>query len=103
MEETSSSERSVRLPTFDGKAKSFMLWWIRFRAFATVYKFITALKPTYEANMPATEEEVLDEAVPSDKLKIEARKRNAVAMANFAMSFIDETTIGLLYKAMSPE
>jgi hypothetical protein len=101
--ESSSGERSVRLPTFDGKSKTFMIWWIRFRAFATVYKFIEAVKPEDEAHMPATEGEVLDETVPADLLQIAARKRNAVAMANFAMSFTDETTIGMIYKAITTE
>jgi hypothetical protein len=104
MEERSSGERSVRLPTFDGKFKSFMIWWIRFRAYATVYKFVEALKPIDEVNLPETEEEVLVvEAAPVNLLKIQARKRNAVAMANFAMSFTDETTMGMIYKSISPE
>ena len=93
----------MRLPTFDGKFKSFMIWWICFRAFATVYKFIEAVKPVDEANLPSNEGEVLDETIPADILKIAARKRNAVAMANFAMSFTDETAMGMIYKAISPE
>ena len=91
------------MPTFDGKFKSFMIWWIRFRAFATVYKFIEALAPVDEANLPNTEGDVLDEAIPADMLKIAARKRNAVAMANFAMSFTDETTLGMIFKAISTD
>jgi hypothetical protein len=101
--EESRGERSVRLPTFEGKSKSFMIWWIRFRAFATVCKFIEAVKPVGEAHLPATEGEVLDEAVPADLLQIAAQKRNAVAMANFAMSFTDETAMGLIHKAISAE
>jgi hypothetical protein len=48
--------------------------------FATVYKFVEALKSTNEANLPASEDEVLDETIPADQLKSVARKRNAVAM-----------------------
>jgi hypothetical protein len=93
----------VKLPTFDGKSKSSMIWWIRFRAFATVYKFIEAVKPVDEAHMPATEGDVLHEAIPADLSQIAARERNAVAMANFAMSFTDETAMGLIHKAISTE
>jgi hypothetical protein len=97
----SSDNRSVRLPLFDGKVKSFMLWWIRFRAYATMYKFVVALRPVNEASLPATEEEVLDETIPADILKIAAKKRHAVAMANYAMAFTDEATMGMIYKAIT--
>jgi hypothetical protein len=56
-----------------------------------------------EAHLPATEGEVLDEAVPADPLWIAARKRNSVGMANFAISFTDETAMGMIYKAISTE
>ena len=92
MEEETTS-RSVRLPTFDGKFKSFMIWWIRFRAFATVYKFIEALAPVDEADLPNTEGDVLHVAIPADMLKIVARKRNAEAISNFALSLTYETTL----------
>jgi hypothetical protein len=79
-----------------------MLWWICFRAFATVYKFVMALRPTDKASLLPSEEEVLDDTVPADLLKIAARKRNAVAMANFALSFTNETTMGMIYKSITP-
>jgi hypothetical protein len=63
MEEDSSGTRSVRLPTFDGKFKSFMIWWICFRAFVTVHKFVEALKAEDEAHLPAREDAVLVETV----------------------------------------
>jgi hypothetical protein len=99
--EESSGERLVRLPTFNGKFESFMIWWIRFRAFATVCKFIETLKPKDEADMPTTEGEVLVETVLADALKIAAEKRNAAAMANFAMSFTDETAVGVICEGIS--
>jgi hypothetical protein len=52
----SRGERWVRLPTFDGKFKSFVIWWIRCRVFATVCQFIGAVKPVHEAHLPPTED-----------------------------------------------
>lgn len=31
------------MPTFSGKDSEYQMWWIRFRAYATVYKFVEAL------------------------------------------------------------
>jgi hypothetical protein len=98
----SSSEKSVRLPTFDGAHKTFQLWWTRFVAFATVYKFVEAInKDAPDPSMPASDAEILDENDDADKIKIAAKKRNSVAMANLSMAFTSEGTMGLVYKAMT--
>jgi hypothetical protein len=39
----SASKKGVKLPNFDGDSKKFQLWWTRFCAYATVYKFRQAL------------------------------------------------------------
>ena len=101
--ENSSGERLLRLPIFDKKSKLFMIWWIRFRAYATFNKFMESLKAEDETHLPASEAEVLVETVPAEALQIAARKRNTVAIANFAMSFTDETTMGMIYKAISQD
>jgi hypothetical protein len=96
----SSSERTVRLPSFDGKMKSFLVWWVHFRVYATVNKFVTALKPIDEADFPASEDEVLDETNKAGLAKAAARRRNAVAMTNYyAMAFTCETTLGMIVKS----
>ena len=98
----SSSDKSVRLPMFDGAHKNFQLWWTRFVAYATVYKFVEAInKDAPDPSMPASDAELLDETVDADKTKIAAKKRNAVAMANLSMAFTSEGTMGLVYKAMT--
>jgi hypothetical protein len=57
-----SSEKSVRLPMFDGSHKNFQLWWTRFVAYTTVYNFVEVVrKDASEADMPSSEMEVLDE------------------------------------------
>jgi hypothetical protein len=101
---SSSYDKSVKLPTFDGAHKSFQLWWTRFTAFATVYKFNEAVrKDGPDPDLPSSESEVLDEDDEDDKKKIAMRKRNAVAMVNLSMAFTSEGSMGLVYKAMTLE
>ena len=46
---------------------------------------------------------MLDESKDEHKKKIAVRNRNSVAMANLAMAFTSESTMGLVYKAMTKE
>jgi hypothetical protein len=78
-----------------------LVWWVCFRAYATVNMFVTALKPIDEVDLPESEDEVLDETNKAGLAKAAARRRNAVAMANYAMAFTCETTLGMIYKASS--
>jgi hypothetical protein len=103
-----SSEKLVRLLTFDGSHKNFQLWWTRFVAYVTVYKFVEAVrKDAPEADLSLSEMEVLDETNNDDKKKmlqqIAAKKQNAVAMANLLMAFTSAGTMGMVYKAMTTE
>ena len=96
----SSSEKSVKLPTFDRAAKNFQIWWMRFIAFVTVYKFnMTISKDAPDPDMPASEAEVLDESKDEEKKKIAVKNHNSVVMANLMMVFMNETMMGLVYKA----
>jgi hypothetical protein len=51
--------------------------------------------------MPTRFDEAIDESTPDGKLKAAAKKRNALAIANFTMAFKSETTMRLIYKAKS--
>jgi hypothetical protein len=98
----SSSEKSVRLPTFNGAHKTFQLWWTRFEGYATVYNFVEAInKDAPDPDLPASDAVLLDETVNADKIMIAVKKRNAVAMVNLSMAFTSEGTMGLVYKAMT--
>ncbi len=46
---------------------------------------------------------MLDETKSDEKRKVDARKRNGVAMANFGMSFTTESLVGMIYKAVTTE
>jgi hypothetical protein len=52
-----SDSKTVKIPLFDRKSKSFMMWWIRFKAYAKVQRFSQALASTQETNLPALQED----------------------------------------------
>jgi hypothetical protein len=79
-----------------------MVWWVRFRALATVHRFVLALSDKDEVDLPDKEEEVLDENDVEGKKKIAARKRNAVAMANYSMAFSCESNLGMIFNSITP-
>ena len=87
------------MPVYDGTYKHFQVWWTRFTAYATVYKFAQALKVGGEADLPTTEATVIDTSTVDGKKEEAAKNRNAIAMANLTMAFTSEATMGLVYKA----
>jgi hypothetical protein len=58
--DSASEAKSVRMPTFDDEYKTFQIWWTRFTAFVTVYKFVESIT----IDMPTTWSEELDLMTP---------------------------------------
>lgn len=74
----SSETKSVRLPTFDGKHNTFQVWWVRFKAYATVYRFTQALKIGGESTLAnQTEDSIVDKSTTAGKALGATMKRNA--------------------------
>ena len=55
MTDLDAYEKSVRLPTFDGTEGKFQIFWMRFKAYAKVYKFASALTIGGETDLPSTD------------------------------------------------
>ena len=79
--------KSLKLPLFDGEAKTYMIWWSRFEAYAGCIGFLDALEPGGEKVMPRSNKTIVDGTTDEGKLKNAAKKRNQVAMANLTMAF----------------
>jgi hypothetical protein len=101
--ESAAETKTVRLPVFGGAHKGFQVWWIRFMAFAAVYKIPKALKIGGETVMPVTENTVIDLTNDAGRAQAAAVRRNAIAMANLTVASTTEATIRIVYKAMSVE
>jgi len=102
-ETKSDSESTVKLPTFNGDASRFQMWWTQFQAYAALNKFIEAVQKTRDPNLPATESTVIDDLTDEGKKQASAVKKNAKAFASLAMAFTSERLLGLLTKAKTKE
>jgi hypothetical protein len=102
MDNTSASKTIHTVPKWNGKAKTFQLWWVCFMAFAMVQKFSKALGTTIESGgMPASEDAVIAEETDAGKLQLKAKNRNANAVAQFTMMFVStETAMPFIYQGM---
>eukprot|EP00977_Amphora_coffeiformis_P005922 scaffold1253_cov146-Amphora_coffeaeformis.AAC.5 len=98
-----SDSQSVKLPLFDGKAKSFTMFWMRFKAYGAVKGFLPALQVGGEGDMPADEATALDLNDPTEKRQAEAKKRNAVAVASLTMAFTTQALMKHVTKACNDD
>ena len=60
-----------------------------------VHKFAQALSKGCEADLPSREDKATDESAAEGKKKAGALKRNAVAVASFAMALATKGLVGL--------
>ena len=57
------------------------MWWVRFGAYATVFKFRVAIGLVKEPNLPDNEEGKIDISSDKEKQKKAARQRNIMETA----------------------
>ena len=93
------STSSIKLPTWDGKAATFSVFWLRFKAYAVVKKFLPALQDGREDNLPPDEATELDPEDDDDKLRIKAKEQNALAVALLMMAFMTPSLMMLVHHA----
>lgn len=94
-----TTEKTIKLPSFDGQAGQFQTWWIRFNAYATVHGFAAACTAQDEADLPATKATAIDTSTDAGKRAAAAKKRNMVAIASMTMAFKKESLMGMVQKA----
>ena len=92
----------VELPTFNGEPKEF-IWLLRFKAFACVHGFKSAVERTADVNIPVSDSVVIDENTFDSKLQLKAKRANEVAMANLMMAFVSESLMGLIHQSMDSD
>jgi hypothetical protein len=95
-----SDSNTVKIPLSDGKSKSFMMWWIRLKAYAKVQRFSQALAATQE-NQPACRR--LDWADVANKKATEAMDWNERALSNLAVAFTTPKAMVHFHMAASTE
>jgi hypothetical protein len=94
---TDSESRPVKLPPFNGMHGVFQRWWMRFKEYARVHKFVQALVPEPgDSNLPATDAVALDTDADVAVLQTLAKKRNDIAMAQFTMAFVADSEFSMI-------
>jgi hypothetical protein len=101
MSTNGASEKSVRLPSFDGNEAHFQIWWLRFKAYAAVMGFLQSIGETADTDLPATEATVLADPTGADLSAVVAIKNNKIAMANFTMAFSTEGLMQMICSSFS--
>ena len=77
------------------------MFWMRFKAYASMKEFLPALQTGGEMDLPQDESTVLDPQI--DQQAIAAKKRNGMAMAALTMTFTTPSAMVLVHKATSSE
>jgi len=88
---------------FDGSAKNFPRYEIQLKAALGMEGMTKALDPAFENELPTLENEVLDEAQSSDKLKIDARKMNAKVVNMIVLGQKSTTMINMIESTKTDE
>ena len=73
-------QKTVKLPTFDGKQDKFLMWWVQFRAYATVHKFVEAIGDVEEDDMSADKAAAIDTNTAAGWRQDAAKKWNAMSL-----------------------
>eukprot|EP00957_Ditylum_brightwellii_P178322 13581386-Ditylum_brightwellii.AAC.1 len=100
MEADNTATKVVRLPAFGRTSKMFQMWWIRFKAYASMYDFMQSIGQEIDPDLPASKD---DNAAEGDEgvRQTKAKKLNAVVIANLMMAFTSESLIAMIYASMS--
>jgi hypothetical protein len=96
------ADSDSKIPLFAGKSKSFMMWWIRYKAYAKVQRFSQALATTQE-NVLQEDTDKLDRSNMANKKATEAMDRNERALSNHAVAFTTPKAMVHFHKAASTQ
>ena len=100
-DEDKLSTKSVKLPVFSGDHKHFQTWWFWFAAFATVWKFKSAIGQSEESDLPESETVALSTDMNVAEKQKMAKKRNAIAFANLTAALNSPSLIRILMRAQT--
>ena len=93
----------VSFPVFDGDAKAYQRWWIRFQAYSRVKGFNVALRKIDDFPEKEEDTEALDPSKADYKKKIVAVKKNALAMAHITLALGTESLLNKVNTVSSEE
>ena len=93
------ASKKMQVPVFSGKPEDFQVWWMRFKAYATLIGFAVAIGQTKETDLPDNEEETTT-VTHTDENKA-AKKRNLTAMYYLTLAFTTDAMMGVIFTAQT--
>jgi hypothetical protein len=80
-------DRGGKIPTFDGEAENFAMWWTTFLAYAAMSRFKDILKEERDKHLPEKEVSEGEDQNELTKERQTAFKKNEIVMASFSIAF----------------
>ena len=93
----------MKIVRFDERRESFPVWYSQFNALCAVKGVSEALKPGFDSQMPDKYDDPLDLTIAADKLKAEAKRKNALAMSFLALAMNSNQLLAKVEAAKSAE
>ena len=100
---SSSSDRSLKCPTYDGKRSKFQQWWVQFTAYARVKGFADVLYEDLAVGLPKKETEAIDLSSDKGKAQQLLKDMNMLAVANLTLALKNHKQLRLIYRVQSME
>ena len=94
---------TMKLPKFDGKKDSFMLWQKKFKAYANMGSFGQAIKTTPDPDLPTSATTLDASNTATGQIQIRAIKANDRAVAALTMALDDLTLMSYVNKSCTTD
>jgi hypothetical protein len=91
------------IPTFDGSANNYTIWWAKFKAFATLNGFSEAIQTEPNPDMPKKYTDSIDISTEDGKRQYGAKRMNDMAISSLTVAFNKEGIMRLFSKAKTKE
>ena len=103
MNSSEKDTKTVSVPIFNGKHEAFQTWWVRFRAYAKLSRFLKAIGENPEPDLPNNQNEAdnLTGNNNETKKKKAAVDCNNLAIASLTLAFETEDMIAIILSFQS--
>ena len=97
-----SESKRMYVPTFTGEESDFQVWWMRFKTYAMIAGFASAITCKMDADLPGAEVLATDDDDGKERKK-HFRDSNSLAMATLTMAFTSASLMGVITDAVTSD
>ena len=100
---SSSSDRGLKCPTYDGKRSKFQQWWVQFKVHACMKGFADVLNEDLAVGLLKKKTDAIDLSDDKGKAQQLLKDMNMLAVANLTLALKNHKQLWLIYQAQSQE